>query len=638
MAIDNDYIADQFSLLSKIMDIHGENSFKTKSYSIASFTIEKLPQPLQEIPPEKITSIKGIGDAIAKKIQEIITTGELRLLREYIEKTPPGILELLRIKGLGPKKIATIWKEMEIESMGELLYACQENRLLLYKGFGEKTQQNVREAIEFFLKSQGSHLYAEIEAYAQAIHEKLQQHFKNEQLHFTGEFRRQLEIIDQLQWVTTALSIPLQQFFESNGFTADTAAQSTNQNTASLPAIAVDIPSSSAIKSAADRILTADTTPASDTTLAPDTTPASDKIPTSDRTPVPDRIPAAIIIPSGLSSPISHFKGPENITLSFIHTTPEAFTTTLFETSCSGEFLDTWSQTTSWNRGRLYANEEELFQSAGISFIPPYQREQKRTLEQAASNPLPAVIQPTDIRAIIHSHSKWSDGSNTLEEMATACIEKRYEYLVISDHSKSAFYAQGLNEDRIKEQHGEIEALNRKLAPFVIFKSIECDILSDGALDYSDNILSTFDLVIASVHSNLKMPEEKAMTRLLRAIENPYTTILGHLTGRLLLSRPGYPVDHKKIIDACAANQVVIELNAHPRRLDMDWRWIGYALEKGVLISIDPDAHSTNGYKDVKYGTLTAQKAGLTPDKNLSSFGLEQFRSFLAARKKLKGI
>ncbi|HWK07878.1 MAG TPA: helix-hairpin-helix domain-containing protein [Puia sp.] len=561
MAIDNDYIAEQFSLLAKIMDIHGENSFKTKSYSNAAFTIEKLPESLLDLPPEKITAIKGIGDAIGKKIQEIIQTGELRLLREYIDKTPPGIIELLRIKGLGPKKIATIWKEMEIETMGELLYACQENRLLLYKGFGEKTQQNVRDAIEFFLKSQGSHLFAEIEVYANTIDGQLQHHFKQEQLSFTGEFRRQLEIIDQLQWVTTIHPEPLQQFLEAAGFTT--------------------------------------------------VNPSSNTAPSSDIS-------------------VSHFTGPENIALSFTHTHPDHFAATLLETSCSGEFLEHWQQTTQWDPHHTYLNEEEIFASVNIHFIPPYQREQKHILQKAAHGPLPAVIQPSDIRAIIHSHSKWSDGSNTLEEMAAACIEKGYEYLVISDHSKSAFYANGLHEDRIKEQHAQIDELNRKLAPFVIFKSVESDILYDGSLDYADNILATFDLVIASVHSILKMPEDKAMSRLIRAIENPYTTILGHMTGRLLLSRPGYPVDHKKIIDACAANKVVIELNAHPRRLDMDWRWISYALDKGVMISIDPDAHSTGGYKDVKYGVLAAQKGGLTPEKNLSSFTLHQFQQFLA--------
>jgi DNA polymerase (family 10) len=218
--------------------------------------------------------------------------------------------------------------------------------------------------------------------------------------------------------------------------------------------------------------------------------------------------------------------------------------------------------------------------------------------------------------------------------MASRCIEIGYEYFVISDHSKSAFYANGLTEERIKEQHKYVDELNRKLSPFRIFKSIECDILNDGALDYTDNILSTFDLVIASVHSNLKMTEDKAMMRLLRAIENPYTTILGHMTGRLLLSRPGYPVDHKKIVEACAANNVVIELNAHPRRLDVDWRWIKHALEKNVLISIDPDAHSLHGYEDVKYGVLAAQKAGLTKEKNLSSFNLKEFENFLSQKKK----
>jgi DNA polymerase (family 10) len=325
----------------------------------------------------------------------------------------------------------------------------------------------------------------------------------------------------------------------------------------------------------------------------------------------------------------------EIVTIEFIHTTPEDFTCTLFETSCSGEFLQSLQEKVS---ALNYSSEESLFESANLPYIPPYRREQKIILEQAADSPLSPVIEPTDIRAIIHSHSKWSDGSNTLGEMAAACIEKGFEYLVISDHSKTAFYANGLKEDRIREQHAEIDELNRQLAPFVIFKSIESDILNDGALDYSNDILSTFDLVIASVHSNLKMSEEKAMTRLLRAIENPYTTILGHLTGRLLLSRPGYPVDHKKIIDASVANHVVIELNAHPRRLDMDWRWISYALDKGALISIDPDAHSTAGYKDIRYGVLAAQKAGLTPEKNLSSFTLEKLRTYLAERRKSKGI
>lgn len=552
MTIDNDYIAGQFSLLAKLMDIHGENSFKTKSYSVAAFTLEKLPTALEGLPLEKITGIKGIGEAIGKKIQEIQQTGELRLLKEYIHKTPPGVIEMLNIKGLGPKKIATIWRDMEVESIGELLYACQENRLLLFKGFGEKTQQNVREAIEFRLKHQGSLLWAEAEPYALHLDAQLKTHFPGEQWALTGDFRRHLEVVSKLQWVTTAQPEAVKAFWSS-------------------------------------------------------------------------------------------LELEEGIIVDMVYAKREDFARVLFETSCSGEFLELVRTRPGWDADDHYGDEQALFAAVGLPYIQPFRREQQipETLtngKQVEAAWSADVIQPEDVKAVIHSHSNWSDGSNTLEEMAAACIQKGYEYLVISDHSKSAFYANGLKEDRIREQHQQIEELNRKLAPFTIFKSIECDILNDGTLDYTDDVLSTFDLVIASVHSNLKMSEEKAMNRLLRAIENPFTTILGHMTGRLLLSRPGYPVDHKRLIDACVAHKVVIELNAHPRRLDMDWRWIGYALEQGVLISIDPDAHTIGGYNDIRYGVLAAQKAGLTAAGNLSSFGLGKFRAFLAERRKVRGI
>lgn len=282
------------------------------------------------------------------------------------------------------------------------------------------------------------------------------------------------------------------------------------------------------------------------------------------------------------------------------------------------------------------ASERDIFRLAGLpDTIPAFLREDPFILEKAE---IPVLIEQKDIRGLIHCHSTWSDGSNSPEEMALACLAMGLEYMVLSDHSKSAFYAQGLQEDRIRAQHIEIDQLNRKLAPFRIFKSIECDILNDGSLDYTDRILSTFDLVIVSVHSNLKMPEEKAMERLLKAIENPYTTILGHMTGRLLLSRSGYPVDHRKIIDACAANRVAIELNANPHRLDIDWRHIRYALEKGVLISINPDAHMTEGIADIRYGVLQARKAMLEPAMNLSSKDLGEFEKYLDERKKWRGI
>ncbi len=554
--MDNYQIAENFSLLGKLMDIHGDNSFKAKSYSSAAFTIDKLPTPLAELPREKISGIRGIGDSIAKNIVEQLETGQLSALNEYLQRTPPGILEMLTIKGIGPRKIATIWKELEIESLGELLYACSENRLSLYKGFGEKSQQNIRESIEFYLGTIGSYLYQQIESYAEAIDAKLRQAFGEKAVAITGEFRRQLEVINKLEWVTTATQAQLTQLFTTAGFTTEAS-----------------------------------------------------------------------------SAEYISFKGKENVLLGFHCTSEERFCTTLFKTSCSDAFLDAWVEQTQWDANAVHACEEAIFSGANTGFIPGYRRESGSTILRSKAGPLADVIQPSDIKGIIHSHSNWSDGVHTIEQMATAAKEKGLQYLVISDHSKTAFYANGLSEERIRAQHQQVDELNARLSPFKIFKSIESDILNEGSLDYANDVLNTFDLVIASVHSNLKMTEEKAMMRLLRAIENPYTSILGHMTGRLLLSRNGYPVDHARIIDACAANNVVIELNAHPRRLDIDWRWIELALEKNVLISIDPDAHAIDGFDDCRYGVLSAQKAGLPKEKNLSSFSLAEFESFVATQK-----
>jgi len=553
--MNNHAIADNFSLLSKLMDIHDDNSFKSKSYAVAAFTIEKLPMQLAELDASQIFSLKGIGDTIGKKIMEQIETGQLTALNEYILKTPPGVIEMLNIKGIGPKKISTIWKEMEIETIGELLYACNENRLTRFKGFGEKTQQSVRESIEFYFGALGSYLFQQMEKYFWLMDEALKKQFSTTNFLITGEYRRQLEVIEKLEWVTTTSINLLKDFFTANEYE----------------------------------------------------------------------------VVNETENYIS-FKGKENVTVGFFISAKEHIYSTLFQTSCSEIFLAEWNKKIKWDISKSYLTEEEIFETASINFIPAFQREKASIIDAALEHSLKQVIQPNNIKGIIHSHSTWSDGMNTLDEMAKAAMDRGLEYLVISDHSKTAAYAQGLQIDRVLAQHAQINEINLQLAPFKIFKSIESDILGDGSLDYENEILQKFDLVIASIHSNLKMTEEKAMMRLLNAIENPFTSILGHMTGRLLLSRNGYPVNHKKIIEACAANHVVIELNAHPRRLDIDWRWIDYALEKNVLISINPDAHSIEGFDDCRYGILVAQKAGLTKEKNLSSFSLTEFEKFVTVQ------
>lgn len=561
--MDNSAIADNFSLLSKLMDIHGENSFKTKTYSIAAFNIDKMPEPLKDTPRDKLFSIKGIGDSVGKKVIEMLDTGELKVLTEYIQKTPPGVVEMLNIKGIGPKKINTIWKEMEIESIGELLYACNENRLTLFKGFGGKTQVNVQEAIEFYLQNQGSFLFAQIDEVFPQVDGYLKKIFSADAVRVTGAFRRQEPIIEELEYVVMENNQLIKPKFQ----------------TAQPPELLEETATSLLYK-----------------------------------------------LKNGLK--LRLYTGCTNRAKE------------LFNTTGCKEFVDAFNKAYPdlKYKGDETDDDAIIFEKAKIQYIPPMLRETAAIITKAKNKLLPELIQPGDIKSIIHSHSNWSDGATTIEEMAKECIKRGFEYLVISDHSKAAAYANGLSEERIREQHRYVDELNGKLKPFKIFKSIECDILNDGNMDYADKILATFDLVIASVHSNLKMPEEKAMMRLMKAIENPYVTILGHMTGRLLLSRNGYPVDHKKIIEACAANHVVIELNAHPRRLDMDWRWIDYALQKNVLISIDPDAHYLHGFDDIKYGTLAAQKGGLTKENNLSSFSMKEFEEFLNRRKKLKGL
>jgi DNA polymerase (family 10) len=562
LTMNNYQIAESFSLLAKLMDIHDENSFKAKSYAAAAFTIEKLPIQLSETPSEKLFGIKGIGESAGKKVIELLTTGVLQALEEMIAKTPPGVLEMLHIKGIGPKKIATIWKEMEIDSIGELLYACKENRLKLYKGFGEKTQQSLIETIEFYFKSQGSFLYSQIEPLQEAIKSFFVQLFPEKKIAFTGSYIRQLEIIHELEMVI------------------DDSIQNIEK----------------ALLASEDLVLM-------------------------------EKNESDILykLSVGIKIRLYSCSSMERMKL-------------IFMKGCAEEFATAFAQQFPHIDYPSCDNEEAIFSQAAVNFIPNCQREFASTIDRAKLHALPPLIKVTDIKGIIHSHSNWSDGSNTIEEMAKNAILKGFEYLVISDHSKSAFYANGLEVERLQGQHAYIDSLNSQLAPFKIFKSIESDILNDGSLDYSNNILSTFDLVIASIHSNLKMNEEKAMLRLMNAIENPFTTILGHMTGRLLLSRKGYPVDHKRIIDACAANQVVIELNAHPSRLDIDWRYMDYALEKNVLISINPDAHSPEGFDDIQYGVLIAQKAMLTKEQNLSSFGLKELEQYLTSRKQMKNI
>lgn len=279
-------------------------------------------------------------------------------------------------------------------------------------------------------------------------------------------------------------------------------------------------------------------------------------------------------------------------------------------------------------------SEAAIYAQVGLPTIAPELREGQVELRWAQQRGAPSLIAMKDLKGVFHSHTTASDGKHTLAEMAQQCRSLGYQYLGVSDHSQSAAYAGGLRLPAIQQQHREIDALNRQYADFKLFKGIESDVLADGSLDYPDEILATFDFVIAAIHSGLQMDGAKATRRLIKAIENPYTTMLGHLTSRLLLRREGYPVDHKAVIDACATHRVIIELNANPWRLDLDWRWIDYALSRGVWISINPDAHSREDLKNMYYGVCVGRKGGLTPAQTFNALPLPQATQYLAERKK----
>ena len=544
----NSDIADILKLYADLSELHDGNPFKIKSYAAAAFRIDKMPIKLEGKSLDELEKIEGVGKSIAQKIYEINTTESFTELNELLQKTPKGVMQIMQIKGLGPKKVAVIWNELAIETIGELIYACTENRLAQAKGFGLKTQASVIQQIEFMFASANKFHYAKVEKTAANLVDELKT-ILGENVSVCGTLRRKLEIIDCIEIVV-----------------ADDDFQS-----------------------AAEEIINA--------SILVD--------PIFDGTAISGKV-------ANCKVQISLVKNEEYKYQLFIKTGSENHIAGLALTEIN-------KQNTS---------EEEIYSALNLQFIEPELREGLHEIEKAKSGTLKKLIEFSDLKGILHNHSTWSDGLNSIEEMANYCIQHQYEYFGIADHSKAAFYAKGLKEEQVINQHIEIDKLNTKLFPFKIFKGTECDILNDGSLDYSDDVLKAFDYVVASIHSNLKMNEEKAMHRLLRAIENPHTTILGHPTGRLLLIREGYPIDHKKIIDACAANKVVIEINANPYRLDLDWRWIDYALNKNVRLSINPDAHECEGLHDMYYGTLVARKGGLYKEMCLNAMSRDEIAIF----------
>ncbi|RVT98074.1 DNA polymerase/3'-5' exonuclease PolX [Mucilaginibacter limnophilus] len=556
--MENKPISRTLRLLSQLMELHNENTFKVRSVANAAFKADKLPFKMEGKSFDELSKIDGFGKSIAGKVIELLETGTIAELQELLAKTPEGIVEMMGIKGIGPKKIAIIWKELGIETIGELFYACNENRLIEAKGFGLKTQEEILKAIEYRMASNGKFLYAQVEKEAHQFLQEIKAMFPEALKNFAGEFRRYNEVISELVVIVGS-----------------------NDQQVALNSIA----NSGLLKN-------------------------------------------ATVINNHVNGELEN-----GLLVDVICTTKGDYYEELFNNTGSDKHIEAVIERIS---GTLEEPESEelIYKKAGLAWIPPELREGDTYIEKAANNKLPTLITFHDLKGCLHNHSTWSDGVHTIEEMAAYCRDElKLEYLGISDHSRTAAYAKGLSIERVLQQHEEVEHLNKKLENFHVFKGIESDILSDGSLDYPEEILQRFDFIVASIHANLKMDEEKATTRLIKAIENPYTNILGHPTGRLLLSRKSYSIDHKKVIDACAANNVVIEINSNPLRLDMDWRWHQYALDKGVWLSINPDAHRNEGFLDMHWGINVARKGGLYKERCLNALSLQEITAFFKQKR-----
>lgn len=556
------------SLLEEIallLDLAGENPFKGRAYTNVARQIEQCEEDVETlVEQERLREIKGVGDALEQKITEFVTTGKLTYHEELRAKFPDSLFELFGIPGLGPKRIKQVYEELGIRSLGELEKACTSGGLSSLKGFGPKMQDKLLAGIDFAKDQQGQHLYNRAFMEAKRLKNILSEEKSLIRIEIAGSLRRCKEVVKDVDLIA------------STNNPATLMDRFVNDAEVLRVTGHGDTKSSVVLRSG----IAADLRVVSDT-----------------------EFPFAL----------AHFTGSKEHNVAMRQRAKDRGLKLNEYGLFKGE------------KSMKCKTETEIYRALDLPYIPPELREDMGEFEAKET---PGLVGLDDIIGMFHSHSRDSDGQSTIEEMAFAAQELGYQYLTMTDHSQSAAYANGLRPDRVTKQHAKIDRLNEKLDGFRVLKGIESDIRPDGSLDYEEGILRTFELVIASVHSGLDMNEADATQRIVKAVENPHTTILGHPTGRLLLSRKGYPLDYDKVFDACSANNVAIEINANCRRLDLDWRYVRRAKERGLKLCIGPDAHSTGGMDDMKYGVGIARKGWLEPADLLNCMSLDEFFSW----------
>ncbi len=562
--MDKNQIANTLEDVAALLALkENSNQFEVRAYENAARAINSLDGDIEElVRAGKLKGTPGLGPALIKRIEEMVNTGKSSYYEELRTTTPRIKLDMLRIQGVGPKKINAIYDQLHVTTIAELEQACRDDKVAHLPGFGKKTQENILQGIAFLTQHADRFYYPIAEAEAERISAALAQLPEIVRLEVAGSLRRRRETVKDIDMVASvadeadaAARRRIMDFFTSQPSIQAISGKGETKSSAVLGSgIAMDL---------------------------------------------------RVVKDGQFPYTLHHFTGSREHHIA-LRRRALAMNMTIND---YGLF-----------RGKEpdlqlipCKNETDIYAALAMSYIEPELREDMGEIEAAVEGTLPVLVRASDLRGVLHVHSTWSDGQNSIREMAEACIARGLHYLGISDHSKAAAYAGGLNEEQLRRQHAEIDQLNEEYRGRLrILKGTECDILKDGSLDFPPDVLASLEFVVASIHSNFNLPPAEQTARMLRAIANPYVSIIGHPTGRILLARDGYALDMEAVIAAAAARGVCIEINASPSRLDLDWRLVRRARDKGMKLPIDPDAHTLEGLDDMRYGIGIARKGWLS--------------------------
>jgi DNA polymerase (family 10) len=567
--MDNREIARVLAEIGVLLELKGENPFKVRAYGAAARQIEALGVPVKTLAAEgRLGELPGIGEALSEKISTLAATGRLPYHEGLKASVPPGLLDILRIPSVGPKKVRVLHETLKIATLAELEAACRAGRVAALKGFGARTQEKILEGLAFLARHAGRVLLRDALGPARDLLRAIETCPAVTRASLAGSIRRWRETVKDIDLIAgSARPAEVMEAFTRHPLAAEVVASGETKSAIRLPGgLAADL-----------RV-------------------------------VPDADYPCLL---------HHLTGSKDHNVALRSLAQKR-----------GLKVSEWGLFRGDTRLPV-ADEAALFKALGLAFIPPELRENGGEIEAAAEGGIPRLVEWGDLRGILHMHTEWSDGQGTVEAFARRAVELGLDYIAITDHSRAAAYAGGLSPAELAKQGEEIDAVNRRVRGVTVLKGIEVDILPDGSLDLPDDVLAKLDVVIASVHTHFTMPEAEMTRRICRAFENPHLDLFAHPTGRLLLSREGYAADLEAVFAAAKRHGVVLELNAHPRRLDLDWRHLRRAKELGIRVSIDPDAHQVGGLDDVLYGIGIARKGWLTKEDVLTTRPLAQFRRAL---------